>query len=322
MRTIEREHFSANGAPSASMNKIPSALSIIAVIILISLFTSCHSAQKVQIDLPVASTTLIENDLEAQQKILLAFAKGYPDKISGVQFLNNDWTMLVSGKRFYYAHGRFLPEELRSQWERYLPYDLYAYPWTGNDAQRKIFQENPVYSVGSSFLFDTLYASPAEDDSWELQEKFNFLGVKMLVHPYIKPKLNLVLEQIKIAARTDPTINEWISELHTGTPGFGWNWRVIAGTSRRSNHSYGTAIDLLPRDLKGRLTYWRWNEKETKKINRKNYYMPPEKVIKIFEEYGFIWGGNWALIDTMHFEYRPELLLLNGFILHFKLSPG
>jgi hypothetical protein len=37
------------------------------------------------------------------------------------------------------------------------------------------------------------------------------------------------------------------------------------------------------------------------------------EVIKIFEEYGFIWGGNWALIDTMHFEYRPELLLLNGF---------
>jgi hypothetical protein len=293
-RTFGSQLYADGTFSTSTVSNKSSAPGAIALIIFVSLFVSCHSAQKIQVDLPVASTLLIENDLEAQQKILLAFAKGYPDKISGVQFFNDDWTMFVNGKRFYYAHGRFLPEELRAQWEKYLPYDFYAYPWTGNDTQRKIFQENPVYSVGSSFLFDALYASPAEDDSWELQEKFNFLGVKMLVHPYIKSKLNLVLEQIKVAARADRTISEWISELQTGTPSFGWNWRVIAGTSRRSNHSYGTAIDLLPRDLKGRLTYWRWNEKETKKMNRQNYYMPPEKVIKIFEEYGFIWGGNWA----------------------------
>jgi len=262
---------------------------------------------------PVPSTVKIKNDLEAQKNIMLAFEKAYPGIITGVEFKNDDWTMLVKGNLFYYADGKFLPLSLSHRREDFLPYDFYAYPWTGNDEQRRIFQENPVYSVGSSFLFDAIYNSTEEDESWNLQEKYNFLGVKMLVHPYIKPKLDLVLEQIKIAARTDRTINEWISELHTGTPGFGWNWRVIAGTSRRSNHSYGTAIDLLPRDLKGRLTYWRWNEGETKKINRKNYYMPPEKVIKIFEEYGFIWGGNWALIDTMHFEYRPELLLLNGY---------
>src|SRR5690242_16362928 len=27
-----------------------------------------------------------------------------------------------------------------------------------------------------------------------------------------------------------------------------------------------------------------------------------------FEQHGFIWGGRWAHYDTMHFEYRPELL--------------
>src|SRR5262245_1812136 len=27
-----------------------------------------------------------------------------------------------------------------------------------------------------------------------------------------------------------------------------------------------------------------------------------------FEKYGFIWGGHWYHYDTMHFEYRPELL--------------
>jgi len=262
--------------------------------------------------IPVPSTLTITDDLEAQHKILLAFAQGYPDKITGIEFLNNDWTMLVNGVRFYYANGRFLPERLRGQWANYLPYDFYTYPFAGTEAQRRVFLNNPVYSVGSSFLFDALYESPTEDESWDLQEKYSFFGVKMLVHPHIVPKLDSVSEQIRIAARTDRTINPWIAELHTGTPSFGWNWRVIAGTSRRSNHSYGIAIDLLPRDLRGRLTYWQWNE-EQPPINRNTYYMPPETVIRIFEEHGFIWGGNWALIDTMHFEYRPEILLLNGY---------
>ena len=263
---------------------------------------------------PVASTTLITGNLEAQHRILLAFAEGYPDKISNVMFLNNDWTMLVNGVRFYYANGRFLPEELRLRWEDYLPYDFYVYPWTGTDAQRRAFMNNPVYSSGSSYLFETLYSSPTENAAWELQEKFSFFGVKMLVHQYIKPKLDLVTEDIRAAAFTDPSINEWISELQTGMPNYGWVWRDIAGTNRRSMHSYGVAVDLLPADLNGRLTYWRWNASGAgNTINRQTYYMPPETVIRIFQEYGFLWGGNWALIDTMHFEFRPEILLLSGF---------
>ena len=35
----------------------------------------------------------------------------------------------------------------------------------------------------------------------------------------------------------------------------------------------------------------------------------PHAVVEIFERHGFIWGGKWFHYDTMHFEYRPELLL-------------
>jgi len=280
------------------------------------LLSGCRSSQVAEQDTwkPIASTLTIIDDLDAQHKLMLAFAQGYPDRIGGVQFINDDWTMLIDGKRFYYAQGRFLPEELREKFINYHPYDFYAYPFSGTETQRQIFLNNPVYSVGSSFLFDAIYASPNEDASWDLQEKYSFFGVKMLIHPYIKPKLDIVSNRISAAAQTDTSINEWIAELQTGNPGFGWTWRQIAGTNRRSNHSYGTAVDLLPRDLRGRLTYWRWNQSSgNNAINRRTYYMPPETVITIFEEHGFIWGGNWALIDTMHFEYRPEILLLNGF---------
>ncbi|MCL2721334.1 MAG: M15 family metallopeptidase [Treponema sp.] len=267
---------------------------------------------------PVPSTALIEGDLEAQHKILLALAQGYPDIITDVEFINNDWTMMVNGVLFYYANGRFLPERLRNQWRNYLPYDFYTYPFTGTDEHRRIFLDNPVYSVGSSFLFDTIYGAHSEDEAWELQEKYSLFGVKILVHPLVVPILDRISDQVRVAARQDRTINPWIAELHTSTPHFGWNWRPIAGTNRRSNHSYGIAVDLLPRDLRGRLTYWRYedeNDGRNVPINRRTYYMPPDTVIKIFEEHGFIWGGNWALIDTMHFEYRPEILILNGFTL-------
>ena len=34
----------------------------------------------------------------------------------------------------------------------------------------------------------------------------------------------------------------------------------------------------------------------------------PQKIVDAFEAEGFVWGGRWYHYDTMHFEYRPELL--------------
>ncbi|MCK5249849.1 MAG: M15 family metallopeptidase, partial [Spirochaetaceae bacterium] len=36
----------------------------------------------------------------------------------------------------------------------------------------------------------------------------------------------------------------------------------------------------------------------------------PEAVVEAFEKNGFIWGGKWFLFDQIHFEYRPELIIL------------
>jgi hypothetical protein len=35
----------------------------------------------------------------------------------------------------------------------------------------------------------------------------------------------------------------------------------------------------------------------------------PAEIVAIFEKHGFIWGGKWYHFDTMHFEFRPELLV-------------
>lgn len=85
-----------------------------------------------------------------------------------------------------------------------------------------------------------------------------------------------------------------------------FSYRVISGTDRLSMHSYGIAIDI---NL-NLSHYWQWDCKckdENVPLTYKN--LISAKVVEIFEKHGFIWGGKWYHYDTMHFEYRPELLL-------------
>jgi hypothetical protein len=77
--------------------------------------------------------------------------------------------------------------------------------------------------------------------------------------------------------------------------------RPVADTGKMSMHAYGAAIDL---NLKVS-DYWMW-QKKTDPIPYRNRM--PQEIVDIFEQHGFIWGGKWYHYDTMHFEYRPELL--------------
>ncbi len=78
-----------------------------------------------------------------------------------------------------------------------------------------------------------------------------------------------------------------------------FNWRVISGTNRLSAHSFAIAIDIDAQ----KANYWKWAGKNYRYQNN-----IPIEIVEIFEKHGFIWGGKWYHYDTMHFEYRPELL--------------
>jgi hypothetical protein len=81
-------------------------------------------------------------------------------------------------------------------------------------------------------------------------------------------------------------------------PGGTYNCRTIADTGAPSMHGTGAAIDLNVAIS----DYWLWRRGAAWR-NR----MPME-IVRVFERHGFIWGGRWSHYDTMHFEYRPELL--------------
>ena len=76
-----------------------------------------------------------------------------------------------------------------------------------------------------------------------------------------------------------------------------YNCRKVAGSTSRSVHAWGAAIDINS----AASDYWRWSKDGW-------HNRIPVEIARVFERHGFIWGGRWWHYDTMHFEYRPELL--------------
>jgi hypothetical protein len=123
-------------------------------------------------------------------------------------------------------------------------------------------------------------------------------GKLFMVHRKIAEPLRRVAVRVAAAMKKDATLARFFE-----SPGGTFNWRRIAGTDTLSMHSWGIAIDLDTR----RSNYWR-NEtpREDAPVHWKNSY--PQALVDAFESEGFVWGGRWYHFDTMHFEYRPELL--------------
>jgi D-alanyl-D-alanine carboxypeptidase len=91
-----------------------------------------------------------------------------------------------------------------------------------------------------------------------------------------------------------------------------YNCRAVADTGQPSMHSWGAAIDINT----AHADYWQWHS-ASGYINR-----IPAEIVAIFERHGFIWGGKWAHYDTMHFEYRPELLANQPGQQPFRIVPA
>ena len=84
-----------------------------------------------------------------------------------------------------------------------------------------------------------------------------------------------------------------------------FNWRRIKDTERLSLHSFGIAVDINVEYS----NYWKWDDPGGERLHLDYVNRIPLEIVEIFEKHGFIWGGKWYHYDTMHFEYRPELLI-------------
>ena len=79
-----------------------------------------------------------------------------------------------------------------------------------------------------------------------------------------------------------------------------YNWRNISGSSKKSTHSYGVAIDVNWNDNPQNKSYYESNKGV-------NPYTVTDKVISIFRQHGFNWGGYFGSnYDPMHFSYLEK----------------
>ncbi len=125
--------------------------------------------------------------------------------------------------------------------------------------------------------------------------KIDFLGRKLTVHGKVADAFRRVAARLAKVRQNDAGVAPFLEGL-----GGTYAPRNIAGTDRPSAHSWGISIDLNP----SRTQYWRWQKSASPKWTN----TVPQSIVDAFEAEGFIWGGRWYHFDTMHFEYRPELL--------------
>jgi hypothetical protein len=250
-----------------------------------------------------------------------ALARAYPQRIQDLTFRNDDWTLRIDDTWYYWARGRLLPEQLRDRWEEYASYRFYSYsldlppiPELDDQTKQRLkerlaeTEENPPRRY-EGFLAD-LYRAGTRGQTEARIVTVELMGFEVRVHEQIADNLEAVDRDLRALVETDPGVRRFISGLK-GLAGY--NWREIAGTQSRSYHSYGIAIDLAPKSFGGRHTYWRWALPRTEEFYSIPYeqrWMVPQQIVRIFERRGFIWGGKWFFFDTMHFEYRPEILIL------------
>ena len=258
------------------------------------------------------------------EQVMKAISQAYPDRVGPAVFRDGDWAVSLGGQYYYYAEGRLLPENLKHRVQEYTSVPFYNYPaelpaWTVPTAEetarmrsRTESLNQPVQaSIGrSQYFFETLWRSRNSGESWDRVKQIRLFGHSVMLHYSILSQISLVEERILTEARTNTAVRQWIDSIGTVT---GWNWRNIPASQSRSFHAYGAAIDILPRTQSGEV-YWQWTAKHipdwwTVPYSRR--YHPPPEVIRAFESFGFVWGGKWLFFDTMHFEYRPEVILMN-----------
>ncbi len=140
-------------------------------------------------------------------------------------------------------------------------------------------------------LFKKMYGASASEVRKHLTS-IKWFGQKVRV-----TKVNGVAARLRAVERdlaSRPELKKYLTPV-----GGTFKWRYIAGTKRLSVHSFGAAIDINVKHS----AYWRWSKGKYRYRNE-----IPLEIVKAFERHGFIWGGKWYHYDTMHFEYRPELL--------------
>ena len=222
-------------------------------------------------------------------KILM---KSYPNFIKGYE---NGHLLMSDDSKIQYDDGR--QKTFEQKLDDADPEDMFAFKY-----DRKSWTPEYLQDAGRSRceqLFKKMYGNSAAEVSK------NLVAVPWAGGKVQFTKINGAADSLRAVAKElekHPELRSYLKSSGT------FYWRKVRGANRQSAHSYGMTIDIAV----AKSDYWLWKnpgKKETDKIVYANKF--PKELVLIFEKHGFIWGGRWYHYDTMHFEFRPEILMAN-----------
>lgn len=235
---------------------------------------------------------------------------------------HRDWRLTVEscGKtvQLYRAGGRYLTEKELVNKEKYLRV-LYPYSCSVRDPSdfseetadyiRRTVSAEHARTAGSA-LFSAIYDADSRESAEKHLCRVMFFGKSVTVNERIVQPLARAEDKIRKAASSDQSVASFRDSLLSADA---YSWSADRTGEEDAFHSFGAAIDIFPKGAGRLVVYWKF-EKDRKgdawiRIPPAERWAPPEKVIRIFEGEGFIWGGNWTAWNNMHFEYRPEQII-------------
>ena len=234
-------------------------------------------------------TTVEKPEIPAGAQILLDV---YPDFVKGYE----DGQLLMSdGSKLTYDDGR--EKSFVEKLDDADPEDMFAFKYD-REAEKPDYLQDAGRSRCEQ-LFKKMYGQN------EAQVRRNLVRVPWFGEQVLFTKVNAADDSLKAVAAEiarHPELRQYLKSSGS------FYWRQVRGAKRLSAHSYGMTIDIGVNYS----DYWLWKnpgKKETDKIVYANRF--PRQLVEIFERHGFIWGGRWYHYDTMHFEFRPEILKAN-----------
>lgn len=251
--------------------------------------------QATQTPSPTAKTSA---EVTEAKRGLLVFMMAYPSFIQKIEVDKSGFVYVVmkSGTRIIYDDKKkktfdqaMANGDLEDSLEILYPLTGYTKLPDGNTDPGRIRPYallNDIYGKGEKGIRANLVTAKLGDKSSAFNKQNG-----------ASEALEAVFKELNALCAKDADINTSVYPLN-GT----FNYRYISGTELYSMHSYALAIDLHAKLNPSFRSI-------TKAQGQKRIDSFPDKIVKVFEDHGFIWGGKWAHFDIMHFEYRPEIIL-------------
>lgn len=190
----------------------------------------------------------------------------------------------------------------------YSPFRLFSHK--NKQQPDAIITDNDIRHERFEPFFKKMYGSSARQVRKHLVKIYWMEKVFGRRYPLKVTTVNGVDEKLRrISAKLEQLPKKFHKYLKR--PGGSFYWRKVKGESSLSTHSFGIAIDINS----SYSNYWLWDYLKLNKpiADLRNHRLKlknriPQEIVQIFEDEGFFWGGHWYFYDTMHFEYRPDLI--------------